>query len=269
MDPVTNPLPVINKYKEWIIIGVVALMAASLAYGLTQLSFKKEREQFNLTQTQYAYQKQVNQQMASAAATQTQQMEAMQTRMDQMTSMNRQTDHNQSQVVIKETYDPVTGKLIEKMSTKIDELEKTVENSKTETHEAATSTATITTTASSTVKVDTSTKETAAATSTVISDVKTKTEVKPAAGSAQQMRFSIGAVYHNNRFKPVAGYTVPMLGVGKIIQVGPGLVAGSNVLGASVQADFMKLPRIGIGYGCDMKMKNCGILESIGIRLDF
>ena len=184
--------------------------------------------------------------------------------------MNRQTDRNQSQVVIKETYDPVTGKLIEKMSTKIDELEKTVENNKTETHQAATQTASVDTSKTATETASSSTKIDTSASSTVKVETKDKTEITPAGGkNKRDMRFTVGVAYHDNKVKPVAGYSVTAFGIGSLVSVHPGILAGSDLFGGAVNLDIMSLPRLGVGYGCNFKAKKCKELFALGIRLDF
>jgi len=269
--PASNQAKFLVKYKGWIVGILAALVIASVAYGITQLQYKKEHDQLITQQQQSSNQTATNETLMKQITALTKLSQAQQTKLDQIATSSASSDKNKTTTVTKTVYDPATGKLIEQLVTTINAIEKSKQDTKVDTHTAATTTVTITSATSSVVVAGKTTTTTTSATSTTVISDKTKVDVKPAASAAgaSQMRFSVGAAYHNNRFKAAAGYTVPMLNVGPLVSVGPGLLVGNDLVGAAAQIDLLKLPRIGIGYGCDLKMKNCGVVESIGIRLDF
>jgi len=255
--------------NQWIAIGAAVLVAAAFAYGLTQLSFQREREKTQLLVQQYNEQKQVNTTLQTQIQQQSRQMEIMQEKYDYLRSVNLKTDTSKTGTTVVMKYDPVTGNLIERLESRIDELDRSISESRTETHSEATTTVSITETSNATATTAITETSSITATSTVSVAERDKVTIKPGGGGkGHEMRITIGAAYYNNKIKPTAGYTVKALGIGPILSVGPGIVVGDDIVGGAVQADVFDLPRIGVGYGCTFKMKNCEIIGTLGIRLD-
>lgn len=260
----------IKRYRWWIVGVLVALIAASAAYGLTQLSLQKEHERFALLQQQYAQVVQQNQTLSSQFSSQSQTVQTLLQRLDTQQQSNSNREASRSVVTVQTKYDPTTGKIIEQLTNTIGELSRENHTTSSETHSNISATNTVVTSASGTVvAVASSTTITSASSTTTVSE-RDKVTVKPSdGGKNRDMRVTIGATVQNDKVKPSVGYTVRAFGVGKIVSIGPGIVVGQDLAGAEIEADILDLPRIGAGVGCDFGMRNCGPIATVGIRLDF
>ena len=257
--------------NQWIAIGVGvgALAIAAFFYGITQLRYNKEHDATQTITQQYNEQRILNQNLLSQIATQTQQFQAMQNQFDQFRNKSVKQETTKSGVTVITKYDPITGKMLEQIVKKLNEVSHSTETVHIEDHYYATTTVVTQTTATATTQSVTSDAHSIQATATVVNEVHDAVKIQSAGGSKSDMRFSLGAAYHKNRVNPVTGYTVKGLSVGRVISVGPGVVIGKDLMGAALQADILSLPRLGIGYGCNIKGKECGTFYSVGIRLDF
>ena len=263
----------LSTKSKWLIAGgalLILVALGSLFYGLTQRTIKKEKilqEQFS---RQIAIEKERTEQSNKALEEQTQGMKLMQAKMDILATSTYNADKNRDEVTIRTVYLPGTDKITERTETRIIERDNSSSGTTTEIHMASAATETLSTAASSTESLSSTAKEKATETISATSTTIIRSEVSPADQSDKhEMRFTIGAAYHDNKIKPMAGYTIKAFGIGKVIVIGPGLVVGNDLAGGALQADLFHLPRIGAGYGCDFKGKSCGPLFNIGIRLDF
>jgi hypothetical protein len=258
-----------SKWR-WVLIAVAILAAASACYGVTQLQYNREREKNQILQEQYRLQLQQSSVLQQQIERQDTQMDIMQSRFDALQQSSVRRDTSKTGITITTKYDPTTGKLLERMEYRLDEIDKSISESKTETHSATAANSTAVVSISATTTLIASSTVDIAASSTVSITEKDKVVIKPAdAGQKREMRFTIGAAYFDGGIEPVAGYTVRAFGVGKIVSIGPGIVVGRDFIGGQATADVLDLPRIGIGYGCTWKFKNCGQEFSLGIKLAF
>ncbi|OHD15214.1 MAG: hypothetical protein A2Y38_04130 [Spirochaetes bacterium GWB1_59_5] len=257
--------------SKWYVVGAVVLIAiGSFLYGITQLNYSHEREKTALIQEQYQLQVAENKTLRTQFDQQKAQTDVMRTQVDDLKEIVRSREVNRSGTTITMKYDPVTGKLVERLESRLDEMERERNESRSESHSdtAATSSAVVLTSSLS-VATASSTTSFVASSTTAISE-KDKVEVKPAdGGKNREMRVTIGAALRKGKVHAVAGYQVSTLGVGNIIQVGPQILAGDDIVGAGVSADILGMPRVGVGYGCDFKMRGCSEVYNVGLRLDF
>ena len=260
--------PWLKKNKWYVIGGFVLLVAiADFAYGLTQLSINHQK----VTQDQISHQVTIEKERADTlqkqVAEQKKAIETQQSQMNALITSTMNSSHNAETSTIRTVYLPGTDKVTERIETKIIEHDTVNAATSNETHSSTASTSTIETAATTTIQATSTESLHATDTLHATSTVTTTTSVKPANSKAREMRFSVGAIY-NDKIKAAATYTVPMFGIPKIVQLGPGLTVGDDLLGASLQADIASLPRFGVGYGCRFNMKECKIFYGIGIRLD-
>jgi len=262
----------LSPKSKWIIAGCVLLILVALGsifYGLTQRSIKKEKTLQEQYQSQLMIEKERTETINKQMVEQSRAMQTQQARMDSLITSSMNTNKDREESTIRTIYMPGTDKVTERIETRVTEREISSTDSKNETHSVATATTVVETTATATVATAVTEKERATETMSATTTVTTKTDIAPVARKARDMRFTIGAAYHDNKIKPVAGYSVKAFGIGQIISIGPGIIVGDDLLGGALQADILDLPRIGAGYGCSFGGKLCGLFYSIGVKLEF
>lgn len=234
----------------------VALIVAVLILAFYKKPIQKTETISQTIATQLKIEREHSEDLKRQVEQQTQLVASLQSEMRSVTSAVLNSNRARDEVTIHTVADPVTGKILERFETYITEREETKKDETTDTYTKATSTTEINTAATTTetLKATDTVKIVETSTST-LSIVRTETPLD--AKKKSDGRFRISSVISDTKVKPVIGFDIKTYKFYSIVKVVPGAFAGINYIGLGTTIGILNLPRVGGGYGCSWKLKDC------------